>query len=82
VSDYFDTLHLLVLDDLDAPPLPPAEVRRLGDQLRHRRIAVQAIAVTVATALVALLVATALGESHTTAGPIPGTFATASDRGM
>jgi hypothetical protein len=44
MSDFFETLHTLVLvDDLDLPPVPASEIRRRGDRLRRRRVALQAL---------------------------------------
>jgi hypothetical protein len=45
LSDFFDTMHTLVAE-LDVEPalpsVPPEEIRRRGDRLRRRRIALQA----------------------------------------
>lgn len=53
MSDFFETLHTLVLvEDLDLPPVPAAEIRRRGDRMRRRRIAVRGL---VAASVVAVL---------------------------
>ena len=52
MSDLFDTLHTLVADDLDLPPVPPTEIRRRGDQMRRRRIALQALVTSTVVAMV------------------------------
>ena len=54
MSDFFETLHTLVLvEDLDLPPVPASEIRRRGDQLRRRRIALQALVAASVVAVVA-----------------------------
>ena len=56
MSDLYDTLHWLVYD-VDTAPLPVEEVRRRGDQLRRRRIAVEAFLATTVVAVVAWVLA-------------------------
>jgi len=53
VADLSDTLHLLV-DDVDLETPPSAEVRRQGDLLRRRRIALRLL---IALAVVVLVTA-------------------------
>jgi hypothetical protein len=80
MSDLFDTLHVLVNDD-DAPPVPPAEIRRRGDRMRRRRIALQAVALSAVAAVIAVAIAIAFGGSGAEAATQPSTFARP-DRGM
>ncbi|HSV39922.1 MAG TPA: hypothetical protein VLI04_14285 [Nocardioidaceae bacterium] len=62
MADLFDTLHALV-DDLDAPPLAAAEVRRRGDRIRRRRIALQALATATVVAIVVWGLVVLLGDT-------------------
>ena len=66
MSDLFDALHTLVIDDdLDLPPIPAAEIRARGDRLRRRRVALQAL---VTASVIAIVLWTVLyligGWSH------------------
>ncbi|HET7735222.1 MAG TPA: hypothetical protein VFK52_04570 [Nocardioidaceae bacterium] len=54
MSDFFETMHTLVLvEDLDLPTVPASEIRRRGDQLRRRRIALQTLVAASVVAVVA-----------------------------
>ena len=73
MSDLFDTLHALVDDPLEAWPLPPEEVRRRGDRMRRRRIALQAVALTTVVAMIVTAVTLLVFDAKARSGAAPAT---------
>lgn len=76
MADLFDTLQTLV-DDLDLPPMAAAEVRRRGDRIRRRRIALQAIATATVVAIVVWGVTVLLSDTTASGAAPPATRVTA-----
>ena len=71
MSDLFDTLHTLVDDPFDVRPLPPGEVRRRGDRMRRRRIALQAVALTTVMAMIVTVATLLLSDARSSSGVAP-----------
>ena len=69
MSDLFDPLRDVTREPVS--PLPPSEVRRRGDRMRHRRNAVQALGAACAVAVVAVGAFAAVDRSPSSSPEVP-----------